>query len=135
MNDQSEQKTTVVQGLTGRDANKRYRVTEMLKLTAASMALRLVAALHVESYEDLIVKLQGAPGQDGAPIEDILQLLQGCNPVQLEALMREALNGMEVAPDPQHPEAFRPMAAADISELRTLGSLLTAFVKLNFTGA
>lgn len=134
----------------GRDVNKRFKLTELGPVASAGMMLRLVSALHVDSYEDLLARLRvhddavaaweiaeetGQPHdvpEPKPPIDEIMQLLQGCDPLIVQALVREALQGIQIAADPKHPEAFRPMTEADISELRTLGELLMAFSKLNF---
>lgn len=140
----TDKRDIILTATAGRDANKRFRVVELGTVDKASFALRLVSGLRVESYEALLDKLRAyeerrAAAADGeevqAPIDDIMQLLQGCDPVRVEALIREALAGVQVAPDPKHPEAFRPATVDDLGELRTLGELLMSFGKLNFSGA
>lgn len=116
----------------GRDAGKRFKLTELGPVASAGMMLRLVSALRVDSYEDLLARLREASDDGAPPIDEIMQVLQGCDPERVQALVREALQGIQIAADPKHPEAFRPMTEADISELRTLGELLMAFSKLNF---
>jgi hypothetical protein len=125
-----EIKTTTAYGTKGRDAGKAFRITEIDVLSKTSFVLRLVAALRVESYEDLLAKVQAAPA--GAPqIDVIMQILQGSQPQAVHALVTDALQSVQIAPDPKHPEAFRPLTQTDIRELSTLGALLAAFAMLN----
>ncbi|MFI2901364.1 hypothetical protein [Klebsiella aerogenes] len=123
---------SIITAANGRDAGKRFKLTELGPVASAGMMLRLVSALRVDSYEDLLARLRESSEDGAPPIDEIMQVLQGCDPDRVQALVREALQGVQVAPDPKHPEAFRPMTEADIAELRTLGELLMAFSKLNF---
>jgi hypothetical protein len=129
----NDQKIVDIVGVYGRDAGKKYRIVEMFKLSAAGLALRLLASLHVDSYEELIEELKDAEDSGVPAIDKVMQVLQGCEAERVETIMREALTTMQVAPDPQHPEAFRALTAADISEMKTLGTLLVAFGKLNLS--
>jgi len=130
MNPLDEIKTTTLYGTKGRDIGKAFRIIELDVLTKTSFVLRLVAALRVESYEDLLQRIQSAPS--GAPqIDTIMHILQGSQPKEVHALVTEVLQSVQIAPDPKHPEAFRAMMATDVRELSTLGELLAAFATLN----
>jgi hypothetical protein len=133
-------KTTTFFAAHGRDAGKHFELREADPLAMAGYVLRLVSALRIPSYETLLAVFarndddNGAPG--GEAIDAILRILQGADPVAVHALCTEALHYVRIAPDPQHPEAWRTLMPTDIRELRTLGDVLVAFVKLNFdTGA
>jgi hypothetical protein len=130
MNPLDEIKTTTVYGTKGRDAGKAFRITELDVVAKADFVVRLVSALRVESYEDLLAKVQSAPA--GAPqIDVIMHILQGSQPQAVHTLITDALQSVQIAPDPKHPEAFRPLLRTDIRELSTLGELLAAFAMLN----
>jgi len=128
-------KTTTLYGLHGRDNGKRFEVAEVDPLALAGYVLRLLSALKVASYEALIAALT-PPAQGEAigteAIDAVLQVLQGADPLAVHALVTEALRYVRIAPDPQHPEAWRTLMNDDIREIRTLGDILLAFVKLNF---
>jgi len=120
----------------GRDTNKRFEVNEVDPLALSGYVLRLLSALKVASYEALLTALTSpkakADGEPGEAIDAVLQVLQGADPIAVHALVTEALRYVRIAPDPQHPEAWRALLPADIREIRTLGDILLAFVKLNF---
>lgn len=123
----------IIDGATTRDYGKRFRIAEVDPLTFSGFVLRLVAALKVESYESLLGDLKGAVTEDAAPpIDLVMRVLAGCDPIAVHALITEALEHVQVAVDPRHPEAFRPMLKTDIRDLPTLGAVLVGFVKLNF---
>jgi hypothetical protein len=128
-------KTTTLYGLHGRDNGKRFEVAEVDPLALAGYVLRLLSALKVASYEALIAALT-PPAQGEAigteAIDAVLQVLQGADPLAVHALVTEALRYVRIAPDPQHPEVWRTLMNDDIREIRTLGDILLAFVKLNF---
>lgn len=129
----NEQDTQIIAGKHGRDAGKRFMLTRLDPVSAARFMLRLVSSLRVPSYEDLLDSLREADASGAAaPIDQIMQILQGCDPDRVHALIQDAISTMQVAPDPQHPEAFRPLTADDMAELRTLGDLLMAYVKFSF---
>lgn len=128
-------KNTTFFGVHGRDANKRFEISEVDPLSLSGYVLRLLSALKVVSYEALITALTPKKDDDGSSMEAIdaiLQVLQGADPVAVHALVTETLRYVRIAPDPQHPEAWRPLLSTDIREIRTLGDILLAFVKLNF---
>jgi hypothetical protein len=118
----------------GRDAGKTFLLTEIEPLQMASFVLRLVSALRVESWEGLLAQLREYNDEDDAPapIDEVMGLLQGCDPARVEALIHEALKTVQIAADPRHPEAFRALEAQDMRELATLGQVLVTFGKLNF---
>ena len=122
----------LVPGVLGKDAGKRFALRQLGPVDAATFMLRLVSALRVDSYELLLERLRASDATQKPPIDEIMQVLQGCDPDRVASLIREALASMRVAPDPQHPEAFRALTAEDIGELHTLGELLMAFIRFNF---
>lgn len=130
-------RTLIIDGATPRDVGKRFRITEVDPLTFSGFVLRLVAALRVGSYEALLGELaDAARGSDTPPIDLVMRVLAGCEPDTVHKLIGEALQSVEVAADPRHPEAFRALMKTDIRDLPTLGAVLVGFVKLNFnTGA
>ena len=128
-------RTSMLIAVHGRDAGKRFEVGEVDPLTMAGYVLRLASALRVPSFDTLQALFSkdddGKP--DGEAIDSILRILQGADPVAVHALITESLVYVRIAPDPQHPEAWRSlMLPQDIRELRTLGDVLLAFIKLNF---
>lgn len=126
-------KTTTFFASYGRDAGKRFEVAEVDPLALSGYVLRLLSALRVKSYEALIAALVSKSDGDGAQaIDAVLQVLQGADPDAVHKLITEALRYVRIAPDPQHPEAWRALLSDDIREIRTLGDVLMAFVKLNF---
>jgi hypothetical protein len=117
----------------GRDTSKRFEVSEVDPLALSGYVLRLLSALKVASYEALLSALMTkGDGDNFESIDAILQVLQGADPAAVHALVTEALRYVRIAPDPQHPEAWRALLPTDIREIRTLGDILLAFVKLNF---
>jgi hypothetical protein len=131
-----DSKVTTFYATYARDNGKRFEINEVDPLALAGYVLRLVSALRVASYDALIGALTTRPdGEDrasGEAIDAILQVLQGADPLAVHALVTEALKYVRIAPDPQHPEAWRRLMDTDIRELRTLGEVLLAFAKLNF---
>ncbi|HEY2023710.1 hypothetical protein [Paraburkholderia sp.] len=127
-------RTIIVEGASARDYGKRFRLTETDPLTFSGFVLRLVAALKVDSYESLLDQIKSGVAADRPPIDLVMSTLSGCDPKAVHALVTEALEGIEVAADPRHPEGFRPLMRTDIRDLATLGAILTAFAKLNFAG-
>lgn len=126
-------KTTTFYATHGRDQSKRFEITEVDPLALSGYVLRLLSALKVASYEALIAALTPKEDdEDFKAIDAILQVLQGADPATVHALVTEALRYVRIAPDPQYPEAWRPLNSTDIREIRTLGDVLLAFVKLNF---
>jgi hypothetical protein len=127
-------RTVIIEGATARDYGKRFRVSEVDPLTFSGFVLRLVAALKVDSYETMLGDLQDAvKGDSKPPIDLVMRVLAGCDPVAVHALVTESLEHVECAADPQHPEAFRGLIKTDIRDLPTLGAVLVGFVKLNFS--
>lgn len=126
-------KTIDVLSMHGRDAGKTFHVREIDPVTFSGYVLRLVAALRVESYQGLIAEFQAYAGgaDDSAPIDAIMRVLQGADPGAVHALISDLLTYVTVAPDPQHPGVSRPLDN-DIRELKTLGEVLMAAIKLNF---
>ena len=133
---QTDDKETPVLGVHGRDANKVFYVQEVLPVLMAGYVLRLVSALRVASYEELLARAQIARGEGGTglDIDVIMQVLQGSDPLAVHALIKEALQHVHVAADPQHPGVRRPLLPdfSDIREQKTLGDVLMAFVRLHF---
>jgi hypothetical protein len=123
-------RTLNVAGTFGRDIGKTFFITEIAPYDQASLILRLVSALQVPSFEDVMDKLQSNDG--GAPIEAIMGVLRGANPQAVHALIMDILGTVQIAPDPKHPGAKRALMDSDIRELRTLGEILMGAFKLNF---
>lgn len=128
---------TIVTAAAGRDAGKRFRFPELDPLFLAGLALRLVAALKIPSF-DMLRQLAAPADPDapaGEPDEDkldaLLTILRGCDATAVHALVTEILGHVEIAPDPKHPEAWRPVmvAGGDIQELRTLGTVVMTFAQ------
>jgi hypothetical protein len=120
----------------GRDAGKRFRFPELDPLFLAGLALRLVSALKIPSFDAL--RQLAAPADPDAPADEpdedkldtLLSILRGCDPVAVHALATEILGYVEIAPDPKHPEAWRPVMVGnggDIQELKTLGAVVMTF--------
>lgn len=126
--------TEVLYGRHGRDAGKQFTVIEMDVMTRADMALRLNVALRIESFEALIADWKAAADEGEAPIDLILGILRGGDPAIIKSLIEEMLDYVRVSPDPQHPGVNRPLLAdrSDIREIKTLGEILAAALKLNF---
>lgn len=133
---ESESLTIDVYGA-GRDAGKVFHVHEIDPVTFSGYVLRLISALNVESYEGLIAELraatQPADGREPeVPIDTIMRILQGSDPRAVHTLVTDLLQHVGVAPDPRHPGVDRALLPDDIRELKTLGDILMAIVKLNF---
>ena len=132
---QVDTRSATLTAVHGRDAGKLYEVREVDPLTMSGYMLRLASALRVPSFDVILGLLAPSEGEDGPNVEAIdalLRILQGADPQAVHALITEALQYVRVAPDPQHPGAFRAlMLPADIRELRTLGEVLRAFVPLH----
>lgn len=137
MNMQDETRIAVVDKCPGRDAVRRYRITEIDPLAMSAYMLRLVSALRVESLDDTYAQLQEVlTAPDGLPdtsVNALFKLLGGCDPVALHALITDLLRYVEVARDPRHPDAWMPLEVKqDMREMGTLGKVLSALVSLNF---
>lgn len=128
-----DSRSSIIEGATARDYGKRFKIEEVDPLTFSGYVLRLIAALKVGSYEELLGSLGDAVKADAKPpIDLVMQVLAGCDPKAVHSLVTESLEYVQVAADPRHPEAFRPLMKTDIRDLATLGSILIGFVKLNF---
>lgn len=132
-------RTITLPGRHGRDQGKTFHVNEIEPLEFAGYVLRLVSALRVDSYEELLDKFAqtdataDAPG--GAEIDTVMRVLQGADPHAVHGLITDLLTHVDVSPDPKHPGARRPLQKGDMRELRTLGDVLVSCVKLNFAPA
>lgn len=125
-------RTASVFGQHGRDAGKTFTILEIDPLTLAGYSLRFNSALRIESYTDLIDQWKEGDASGEPPIDAILRTLQGADPKAIHALMTELLDYVRVSPDPQHPGVNRPLMKDDIREMKTLGEILSALIKLNF---
>jgi len=125
-----------ITAVSGRDAGKRFRFPELDPLFLAGLALRLVSALKIPSFDAL--RQLAAPADLDAPADEpdeskldaLLAILRGCDPVAVHTLVTEILGYVQIAPDPKHPEAWRPVMVGpdgDIKELKTLGSVVMTF--------
>lgn len=128
-------KTTTFYATHDRDAGKHFEVREVDPLTMSGYVLRLVSALRVPNFETIQALFQkgDVEGASEESIDAVLRILQGADPVAVHALVTESLAYVRIAPDPQHPEAWRALMPTDIRELRTLGDVLATFVKLHFS--
>lgn len=126
-------RSATVYGSHGRDVGKSFTLLEIDPLTTAGYALRFNSALRIDSYVDLINQWKDGEAAGEPPIDAILRTLQGADPKAVHALMTEMLDYVRISPDPQHPGVNRPLLPNDIRELKTLGEILSALVKLNFT--
>lgn len=137
MTQPDDARTLTIYGRHGRDAGKQFTILEIDPLTGAGLALRLNAAMRVESYEGLIADWKAAADDGSSPIDLVLGVMRGADPVALHALIVEALTYVRVSPDPQHPGVNRPLLAdnSDIREMKTLGEVLVGVFKLNFAEA
>ena len=133
---QNDDKESHVLGVHGRDANKVFYVQEVLPVPMAGYVLRLVSALRVASYEELLERVEAAraEGSGGLDIDIVMRVLQGADPLAVHTLIKEALQHVQVAADPQHPGVRRQLLPdfSDIREQKTLGDVLMAFVRLHF---
>lgn len=132
MNPIDEALSATLTAATGRDVGKLFQVLEIDPMTKAGYALRFNAALRVESYQALIDQWREGAEGDEPPIDLIMRTLQGSDAAAVHALLQELLDYVRVSPDPQHPGALRKLLPNDIREMRTLGEVLLALVKLNF---
>jgi hypothetical protein len=134
-----DDRTLDILGTRGRDAGKVFHLLEIDPLTLSGFVLRLVAALRVPDYDALIARFMPfvvaqKAGEDAtAPIDAVMQLLQGADPHAVHALISELLDFVRISPDPAHPNVRRALQRDDIRELQTLGAVLMGHVKLNFT--
>ena len=132
-----EARVAILDSCPGRDAQRRYRITEVDPLAMSSYVLRLVSALRVDSLDDTYAQLQEvitAPdAASDASVNALFKLLGGCDPTALHALITDLLQHVEVARDPRHPNAWMPLdVKQDMREMATLGKVLGALVALNF---
>lgn len=117
---------------TGRDAGRQFTVLEIDPMTKAGYVLRFNSALRVESFQGLIDKLRDGAEDDEPPVDLIMRTLQGSDATAVHALLQELLDYVRISPDPQHPGVNRTLLTNDIREMKTLGDVLLALVKLNF---
>lgn len=116
----------------GRDLGKTFIIQEVDPLTMSGFVLRLVSALRVENFSELLNQIGDAA--DGASINAIMNILRGADPAAVHALITEIVNNfVTIAPDPKHPSAIRRLTTSDIQEMATLGEVLMTFAKLHFT--
>lgn len=137
--DDAQALTSTLIASVGRDAGKQFTVLEIDPMTKAGYVLRFNAALRVESYQSLIDHWRDLASRDeadrdgdGEIIDFVMKTLQGSDPQAVHALLNELLDYVLISPDPQHPGVNRPLMRTDIREMKTLGDVLLALVKLNF---
>lgn len=124
--------TSTLIAATGRDAGKQFTMLEIDPMTKAGYALRFNSALRVDSYQTLIDQWRASADAGEPPIDLIMRTLQGSDPKVVHELLNELLGYVRISPDPQHPGVNRQLMPTDIREMRTLGDVLIALVKLNF---
>lgn len=141
MNQLDDALTSTIVAATGRDAGKQFTLLEIDPMTKAGYILRFNAALRVESFQslldhwrDLTERDENDHELDGDTIDFVMKTLQGADPQAVHVLLSELLDYVLVSPDPQHPGVNRKFMRTDIREMRTLGDVLLALVKLNFIG-
>jgi hypothetical protein len=114
---------------TGADIGKVFVVGKAAPLDAAALALRLVSSLKVVSYRDLLDQL--GTDADADKLDAVMGLLQGCDPVAVDGLIRDVVSRyVRFRPDPAKPSVTRPLVDADMTEMATLGTVLMSFVML-----
>jgi hypothetical protein len=117
----------------GKDVGKTFFVPNINPMTFAGYMLRFVAALRVESYEGLMADILARVQASEAPIDTIMHVLQGCDPLAIHALLKDLVAHVTVNPDPKYPTALRPVNDTDISELKTLGAILAAIASTHLS--
>lgn len=132
MNQLDDALTTTFIAATGRDAGKQFTVLEVDPMTKAGYVLRFNAALRIDSYQALIDQWRDSAEQGEPNIDMIMRTMQGSDPVAIHTLISELLDYVRISPDPQHPGVNRTLMKDDIREMKTLGEVLLALVKLNF---
>lgn len=132
MNPLDDALTSTLIAATGRDAGKQFTMLEIDPMTKAGYALRFNSALRVDSYQTLIDQWRASADAGEPPIDLIMRTLQGSDPKVVHELLNELLGYVRISPDPQHPGVNRQLLPTDIREMRTLGDVLIALVKLNF---
>lgn len=116
----------------GRDSGKTYHVPRIEPITFAGYVLRLVAALRIDSYEGLIDEIKTSVDNGEAPVDTIMHVLQGCDPLAVHALLKDTLTHVTISPDPKFPTANRGLLPDDITEMKTLGDILMAIAAVHF---
>lgn len=132
MNPLDDALTSTIIAATGRDAGKQFTALEIDPMTKAGYALRFNSALRIDSYQALIDLWRESADEGSAPIDAIMKTLQGSDAMAVHALLNELLDYVRISPDPQHPGVNRKLMPTDIREMKTLGEVLLALVKLNF---
>lgn len=132
MNELDEALTATIIATAGRDAGKQFTALEIDPMTKAGYALRFNSALRIDSYQALIDLWRDSAEEGDAPIDAIMRTLQGSDAQAVHALLNELLDYVRISPDPQHPGVNRKLLPNDIREMKTLGEVLLALVKLNF---
>jgi hypothetical protein len=132
MTELDEARTSTITAATGRDAGKQFTVLEIDPMTKAGYVLRFNSALRVDSFQALIDEWREGADTGEPPIDLIMKTLQGADAKVVHALLQELLDYVRISPDPQHPGVNRALMLNDIREMRTLGDVLLALVKLNF---
>ncbi|QMV32354.1 hypothetical protein T2_00037 [Ralstonia phage Elie] len=129
----NDSRTLAVQAKHGRDVGKTFHIVEFETMAKTALVLRAVSALRVDSVQDVVRNLSAAAQEDSdAAFNSALKLLHGADSAALQVLLNDLLDGVQIAPDARHPGSVRALERADIRELRTLGDVLFAVVKVNF---
>lgn len=119
---------------TGRDISKQFRIPEIPPTETVTFVLRLLAAVQLSGVDELTDIMNGNRSDSDASnaerIASIMRLLSGCDPTKVRALITDALSYITIAPDPNN-RMFRKLEETDIKEMKTLGELLNAFVRVN----
>lgn len=120
---------TVLTASTDRDSGKRFGIQEVPPVEMATFILRLLGAIRLNGVGELQTLINPSEGVN--EIDAVLRVLAGCDAMATRAIILDALNYVQISPDPQHPGIWRALRDDDIKELRTLGEVLGAFVRAN----
>ncbi|WHB31170.1 tail assembly chaperone [Xanthomonas phage NEB7] len=128
-----------IRATTGRDDGKSFIIAELLPYDMAGFMLRLMSALQVPDVSVITDFVDAAKQakQDGkamdgtSVVETVVQLMMGCDPKAVHALIGDILAHVSIAPDPNNPVAVRRATAVDIREMATLGQIIGGFFTAN----
>ncbi len=116
----------------GRDAGKHFQITEVPPVELATLIMRFVSALRVDSIDDFLTVVNpDVEDANAASMSGVLRLLAGADALATRPLMLDILKYVRIAPDPAHPGVFRSLRDDDLRELKTLTDVLGAFVRAN----
>lgn len=130
----NEDNGTLFSASVGRDNGKQFRIPEIPPTETVTFVLRLLAAVQLSGVDELTDIMNGSRSDsetsNAERIASIMRLLSGCDPTKVRSLITDALSYITIAPDPNN-RMFRKLDETDIKEMKTLGELLNAFVRIN----